>query len=270
MKLRFTAIKLLLVLAFVYAANEASGNSAVSVPFDLALDPEFQPQLGTYHYNVQWLDSEIAKVKFTVAREGDFYKIKVKAKTLNMFDVVYKLRYRGEGRISAEDLAPVRSYTKEVTSSYRKETTVKFRDDGSIESVQVKTKGGKKPRTKTREIENSGNILDPFSAIFLARHLEWKTGQAESFEVFKERQRYLVKLNCQGMVKIKVSGKERSAWVITSNITNIDKPKKKPGMGETVIFISADEAKEVLFIKSETKFGKITALLDKLEPAKAD
>jgi hypothetical protein len=172
------------------------------------------------------------------------------------------------GRISSEDLAPVRSYTKEVTSSYKKETTVKFRDDGSIESVQVKAKEGKKPKTKTREIENSGNILDPFSALFLARHLEWKAGQAESFEVFKGRQRYLVKLNCQGMVKIKVSGKERSAWVITSRVKNIDKPEKKPGMGKTVIFISADEAKEVLFIKSETKFGKITAVLDKFVPAK--
>jgi hypothetical protein len=91
----FTAIKLLFVLAFVYAANEASGSSAGSVPSVLALDPEFQPQLGTYYYNVQWLDSEIAKVKFTVAREGDFYKLKVKAKTKNLFDVVYKLRYKG-------------------------------------------------------------------------------------------------------------------------------------------------------------------------------
>ena len=100
----------------------------------------------------------------------------------------------------------------------------------------------------------------------MARSLEWEIGESERFEVFTGKCRYMVKLNCQEKTHINAPGKQRDAWVITSAVKNMDKPHRKSKIGETIILLSADKAKEVLFIKSNTKYGKVTAAIMKFEP----
>lgn len=232
----------------------------------LARDPEFDPPLGTYHYKVTWQRAGIAKAKINVSRENGNYKIGIRAKTLNILDKIFRLRYKGEGQISAEDLAPVLMHMEHRTGSSRRQTLVEFHDDGTIESVRVKRKVGKKTKTKKRVIESDSFTIDPFSAMFMARSLEWEIGESQSFQVFTGKYRYMVKLNCQGKTHINAPGKQRDAWVITSSVKNMDKPKRKSKMGETIILLSADKAKEVLLIKSKTKYGKVTASLMKFKP----
>jgi len=235
----------------------------------LARDPEFAPPLGTYHYKITWQRAGIAEAKIDVSRENGIYEIRVRAKTLNIVDKLYRLRYTGEGQISAEDLAPVSMHTEQQTRSSHRQTLIEFRDDGTIESIRMKTKEGKEPKTKKRVIESDSFTLDPFSAMFMARSLEWEMGESEHFEVFTGKYRYMVKLNCQGKAHVNTSGKQREVWVITSAARNMDKPHRKSKMGETIILLSADKAKEVLFIKSKTKYGKVAATLMKFEPMPA-
>ena len=246
--------------------DEADSAYRKSTTQVLARDPEFTPALGTYHYKVRWQRAGFAEAKINVSREKGIYEIRMRAKTSNIADKIYRIRYTGEGKISAEDLAPVLMHTEQRTRSSHRQTFIEFRDDGTIESVRVKTKEGEKTKTKKRVIKSDGFTLDPFSAMFMVRSLEWEIGESESFEVFTGKYRYMVKLNCQGKTYINASGKRRDAWVTISTVTNMDKPHRKSKMGEIIIFLSADKAKEVLFIKSKTKYGKVTAALTKFEP----
>ena len=232
----------------------------------LARDPEFAPPLGTYHYKVTWQRAGIAKAKINVSRKNGIYKIRIRAKTLNILDKIFRLRYTGEGQISAENLAPVLMHMEHRTGSSHRQTHVEFRDDGTIESVRVRTKEGKKPKTKKRVIESDNFTIDPFSAMFMARSLEWEIGESESFQVFTGKYRYEVTLNCQGKAHINALGKQRDVWVITGTVRNMDKPKRKSKMGQSTILLSADKAKEVMLIKSKTKYGKVTAAFMKFEP----
>jgi hypothetical protein len=278
-KSRHHAIPLVLAVAAIWVATvflwEAAGNpqgdradppQGRSAAQGMVQDPEFAPPLGTYHYKVTWQRVGIAEATISVSRIKEVYEIRIRAKTLNVVDKIYRLRYRGEGQISSEDLAPVLMHAEQQTRSTHRRTIIEFRPDGTIESVRVKTEEGKQPKTKKRVIESEGFTLDPFSAMFMARSLEWGIGESERFEVFTGKHRYMIKLNCQGKTSINAPGNERDAWVITSAVRNMDKPHRKSKMGETIILLSADKAKEVLFMKSKTKYGKVRAALMRFEP----
>ena len=85
---------------------------------------EFQPRLGTYHYKITWGKSDIAEARIAVDKQDDLYQVTLKARTQNMVDRMFKLRYRGEGQVSAEDFAPVHAYFQEETRSKQRETMI--------------------------------------------------------------------------------------------------------------------------------------------------
>lgn len=158
------------------------------------------------------------------------------------------------------------SVIEHKTRNREKTTRIAFLPDGAIRSVEVRTRKGE-TRTKVRENRGPAFTLDPFSTVFMARRVDWEVGESEQFAVHDGKHRYAIHLNCQGLATVPVGDRRRDAWVITTSLRRLDEDDWEAEVSDVVIFLSADEAKEVLLIQSQTKLGPVQVRYDRFEPA---
>jgi len=226
---------------------------------------DFEPSLGTYVYDVSWQGIPAAEVQLQVEEdEGKYYRITTFAKTYSGIDLFYKLRYRAEGLIASSNLLPLHTVIDHRENSKVKNIQITFKD-GDISSVRSQV--GK--ATEVTKFHSDNLTLDPFSAAFLARSLEWKKGDIKEFDTFNGKTRYLISLTATDLIKLKVNGSERDVWVIVPTVKRLtgDLSKKSDKLREAKIYVTADKAREVLKIKSEVFVGSVTTQLESFTPS---
>ena len=133
---------------------------------------EFNPPLGTYTYTVGWEGIPAATATISVDKSDGNYRVIATAKTARAIDLFYKLRYRAEGLLSGTDLQPIRSVIDEQENSKIKNAQITFFEDGHIEAVRA-TKG--RPAV-VMNFSPDNFTLEPFSAAFIARGIDWNVG----------------------------------------------------------------------------------------------
>ncbi|MBC2717315.1 MAG: DUF3108 domain-containing protein [Desulfobacteraceae bacterium] len=268
---RLLIAKILLIAATIFFLTNISADCTPERTVDnLPLDPEFHPQLGTYYYQVNWNRVNVGKARISIDLENDLYTIMVHAETNRKLDKIYKIRYKGESRISTEPLTPIKAKINEKVKSTKKETTIEFQKDGTIKSSEVKSKKGKPSKTTEREFQTENFTLDPFSATCLVRRLDWEVGMEEIFDVITGEDQYLLELKCIKQTTIEIAGTKRLAWEIVPELTKLDteeQEKNDQKKDDMTIYVSADKAKEMLKIKVALKVGYFRIILEKFEPA---
>ena len=219
---------------------------------------EFEPQLGTYTYKVSWQGIYAAEAKFSVEKEGDFYRIHTQARTNSFIDIFYRMRFWAKALISSTSLLPTFAATHSKENSRIKDSEIAFLPDGSVKSVR--RENGKQPLYFNFNPNNL--MLEPFSAVFLARGLSWKLGETKQFDTFNGKTRYLISLTAIDRVSIAVNGKDRNVWVISPKVKRLtgsgDDSKK---LREARIYVTDDKARDVLKIESEVFVGTVTTRL---------
>jgi hypothetical protein len=246
--------------------TNGNGNS-----HSLSVDPDFKPRLGKYFYDVNFNSVNIGNANITIDRDGDLYKVQVKAQSIGLIDSLYRLRYRGEGIMGTDPLSPVETKMQQEVRSTEKDTTIKFQDDGTIKTVEKKSQNGSTVKYDVRKIQTDRFTMDPFSATYLVRGLEWKVGVEKVFDVYPGKYQYELRLKCDSLVTIDINGEKRKAWVIVPTVTNLDpkeraKASKKKPMN-TKIYVSADDLKDVLKIEATHTLGYFRVLMVKFDPA---
>ncbi|HQP30732.1 MAG TPA: DUF3108 domain-containing protein, partial [Deltaproteobacteria bacterium] len=182
---------------------------------------DFEPVLGTYSYLVDFNNMRIGTIELAIERENDLYKVHVFAKTVNMFDRLYKIRYRGEAVIDSSPFTPVQTTVQQQVKSRERATTTTFQPGGTIKTLERKSDEGE-VEYETRSIQPERFMLDPFSATYLVRGFDWKVGMERVFDVFPGKGQYEMRLKCERLVMLDVGGFRRSAWVITPKAVNLD------------------------------------------------
>jgi len=230
----------------------------------------FEPVQGTYSYLVDFNNVRIGTIDLTIQRESDLYRVQVFAKTINMFDRLYKIRYRGEAVINSDPFAPVQTRVQQQVRSRELSTTTTFQPGGAIKTQERKSDDGE-VEYETRSIQPDRFMLDPFSATYLVRGFDWKVGMEKIFDVFPGKSQYEIRLKCERLVMLDMGGIKRRAWVIIPTAVNLDPEKqaeaaKKP-QANLKIYLSADDQKDVLKIDARHMLGNLTVLLDRFEPA---
>ncbi len=259
----------LMVVGVVSAYSEES--PAAPIPVDqvhvstpaYTRGPNFEPPLGTYDYSVSWQGIPAASASITVTKEGDNYRVVSSAKTARGIDIFYRLRYRAEGLINAQKLTPLRSVIDHQENSRIKNTQMTFKQNGEIESVRSQVG---KSSTITRFVPDNFTV-DPISAAFLARSLEWKENASYEFDTFNGKVRYLITLTAQKKSTLEFDGEEREVWVIVPKVINLSTPKAAKKLREAQIYLSADEKREVLKIRSSVFIGSVNTELESFTPA---
>lgn len=258
------------VFSLPVAAQETYPQPPVPKPSPILVEQgslaEFHPPLGTYHFIVTWKGIRAARAEVTVEKEGDYYKLHTTAKTQRPIDAFYRFRYKGKSLIASDNVIPVKTETRRKKNRSEKRLSISIDEQGEIEAVETEFRRGRPRGTKTTKLKTEGFTLDPFSAALLARSLEWNPGVARQFDTFTGSGRYLITLSCTGKEEIKIRGAILQAWVVQPNIQRLDKPEKKSKLRSARIYISADDAREILMIKSSVAVGSVTLRLDKFTP----
>lgn len=247
----------------------ASDNQAkVSVERVVVTTPVYEPGTGfdfpkgRYEYTVSWQGIPAASATVEINSNLNQLKILASAKTYSGIDLFYKLRYHAEGIISADDFSPIRTSLVQQENSRRKVTEISFLEGGEIDS----TRDTGKETTRIRFNPNNFT-LDPFSAAFLARSLSWEPGISREFDTFNGKTRYLIRLTCTDLQKLKVNGQDRDVWVITPEVTNLSGvPKKNSKLRRASIYVTADKEREIIKLVSDVFIGSVTTKLDSFTP----
>src|SRR5262249_4402373 len=137
----------------------------------------YSPALGEYVYDVSWQGIPAAEARIIVSREGGNLRVTTTARTYSAIDLFYKMRYRAESILSSSDYLPERSVIDSKENSKFKNCQITFKNNGEI--FAVRSQKGKKDVTVVHFLSDNFT-LEPISATFLARSLDWKVGQTKS------------------------------------------------------------------------------------------
>jgi len=256
------ALILMLLPGLVSADAISAEMVRISTPFYEPNFDNFEPPLGEYTYDVGWQGIPAATVKVKVEFDGLNYKISTKVKTVKFIDFFYHLRYQGEGLISAVDFSPIEAYIYHLENAREKISRLTFHADGNIESVRERKVGNDAPTLERLRFDPDNFTLDPFSAAFLVRSLNWKEGDVREFDTFNGKSRYLITLKCAGTSRIRIGGSYRDTLVLTPSIKNLTNPDSDKKFRSAKIFLSADKAREILKVESSVFVGKVTTKLE--------
>jgi len=262
---------LIVACATLFRPDIALGSNGDGTVNPLPVDPDFKPRLGTYYYRVDFNNVSIGTASIVIDREGDLYKMQVLAQTIGMVERLYRLRYRGEALMNSEPVSSVETKMQQEVRSSEKDTTIKFQDNGTIKTTEIESKNGATVNYDVRRIQTERFTLDPFSATYLVRGLEWKVGAEKVFDVYPGKYQYELRLKCESMATIDVAGEKRNAFVIVPTVTNLDPDKQaqasKKKQVSTKIYVSADDLKDVLKIEASHTLGNFRVLMVRFDPA---
>ena len=76
-----------------------------------------------------------------------------------------------------------------------------------------------------RKIHTDRFTIDPFTATYLVRGLDWKVGVEKVFDVYPGKYQYELRLRCESLVTIDFNGEKRKAWVIVPKVTHLTRRK---------------------------------------------
>jgi len=264
---------MLFVSASVCVPAELAWATGDSSKLTLPVDPDFKPREGKYYYTVDFNNVNIGNATIVIDRDGDFYKVQINAQSVGMVDSLYRLRYRGESIMGTDPLSPVETKMQQEVRSSEKDITIKFQENGDIKATEKKSENGATVKFDVRKVQTERFTLDPFSAMYLVRGLDWKAGVERVFDVYPGKYQYEIRLRCEGLVTIDSNGEKRKAWLIVPRVTNLDPQrraealKKKPT--NTKIYVSADDMKDVLKIEASHLLGNFRLLMVRFDPAPA-
>lgn len=236
----------------------------ISTPVYHPAYSEFTPALGTYSYDVTWQGIPAATVSIDVEREGDKLTISTSVKTVRAIDLFYKLRYNASAVLSADDLMPERSVHHKRENSKIRDTEITFAPGGEISTIRKKEDG----QVETLQFNPENFTLDPFSAAFLARSLDWKKGVTKYFDTFEGKNRYLIALTATDQTTMEINGQQRDVWVITPKVKKLGGPTQaNKKLRQAQIYLTADKARDIPLVKSEVFIGSVKTKLVSFTPS---
>jgi Protein of unknown function (DUF3108) len=257
---RLTSTLAIFAIGILFMARAEAQESA-KVPVAV---PLYQPKFYPYEngeqasYKASWngvpvATAEIQTTPITV--EGKkFYRVRIDAKTSRGLDLIWKMRDTITSTFDAKSLAPSRFVFSQRENSRAIDTEAKF-NQANKKWLVNRWQEGKKPRVYDFD---SNNTLDPITAAYLARSLDFKVGENLSFNVFGGRYQYLLELKVEKKEPVELeSGAVIEAFKVVPRITNLTKKGYAGRMAEAAVWISADERRMPVKLWSKVFAGNV-------------
>ena len=190
----------------------------------------------------------------TVVGGRQVYNVRVEAKTSMALDLIWKMRDTIHSSFDARALIPSSFSFHQRENSRVIDTEARY-DESTKRWAVNRQQVGK--RRKSYEFD-SQNTLDPLTAVYLARSLDFKIGDRLYFKVFGGRYRYLLELYIERKEPVTLeSGKTVEAYKIIPRLQNITKNGYAKRFNEAVIWISADARRMPIKLTSKIVFGSV-------------
>ena len=208
-------------------------------------------------YQGSWLGIPVASAEIEtmpVLMNGKkFYQAKVQASTWKYLELIWKMRDSIESVFDSQTMQPQRFVFHQRENRKKIDTTASF--DPNTKKWSVDRQDGK----KVNHFEFvSQSTLDPISAVYLARSVDFKIGDTLRLEVFGGKSRYLVMLDIVGKEPITVRDNKFEAYRIVPRVWNITSSGYAERVRQATVWISADEKRKPLKIVSQAFIGSVS------------
>jgi hypothetical protein len=190
----------------------------------------------------------------TVVDGKKVFQVRVEAKTSKALDLIWKMRDTISSTFDAKGLSPSRFTFNQKENSRVINTDARLDPTTKRWSVNRQQVG---KRAKIFEFE-SQNTLDPITAVYLARSIDFKVGDRLYFKVFGGRYQYLLELLVEKKEAVALeSGKTIEAFRVIPRIQNITKNGYASRLNDATIWLSADERRVPIKLSSKIVFGSV-------------
>ena len=190
----------------------------------------------------------------TVVDGKKVFQVRVEAKTSKALDLIWKMRDTISSTFDAKALSPSRFIFNQKENSRVINTDARLDPTTKRWSVNRQQVG---KRAKIYEFE-SQNTLDPITAVYLARSIDFKVGDRLYFKVFGGRYQYLLELFVEKKEPVALeSGKTIEAFRVIPRIQNITKNGYASRLNDATIWLSADERRVPIKLSSKIVFGSV-------------
>ncbi|MGN6716360.1 MAG: DUF3108 domain-containing protein [Candidatus Binatia bacterium] len=251
----------LAILSFCQSGAFGSGQTLIKPEAVPVYQPKHYPfEAGEKElYSASWngifsvATAEISMTS-TVIDGQKVYHVQVQAKTSRILDFIWKMRDTITSTFDAKALSPghftfsQRENAKVIDTEARLDPATKR---WAVSRQQV----GQEPQVYEFESENT---LDPITAVYLARSMEFKVGDRLYFKIFGGRYRYLLELLVETKEPIELaSGKKVEAYRIIPRLQNLTKNGYAERFNEATIWMSADQRRLPVKLSSKIVFGSV-------------
>jgi Protein of unknown function (DUF3108) len=190
----------------------------------------------------------------TVVDGKKVFQVRVEAKTSKVLDLIWKMRDTISSTFDAKALSPSRYTFNQKENSRVINTNARLDPTTKRWSVNRQQVG---KRAKIYEFE-SQNTLDPITAVYLARSIDFKVGDRLYFKIFGGRYQYLLELFIEKKEPVALeSGKTVDAFRVIPRIQNITKNGYASRLNDATIWLSADERRVPIKLSSKIVFGSV-------------
>jgi Protein of unknown function (DUF3108) len=190
----------------------------------------------------------------TVVDGKKVFQVRVEAKTSKALDLIWKMRDTISSTFDAKALSPSRFTFNQKENSRVINTDARLDPTTKRWSVNRQQVG---KRAKIYEFE-SQNTLDPITAVYLSRSIDFKVGDRLYFKVFGGRYQYLLELFVERKEPVALeSGKTIEAFRVIPRIQNITKNGYAGRLNDAIIWLSADERRLAIKLSSKIVFGTV-------------
>lgn len=256
-----TLFRVGLVICLLAGSVSQAGQATIATPSVPAYQPKYFPfEDGEKEvYQASWngmFSVATAEVQTTpaVVDGKRVYQVRVEAKTSKALDLIWRMRDTIRSTFDAKALAPSHFVFNQRENSRVIDTEARFDPAAKQWSVN-RQQVGKKPRVYKFD---SNNTLDPITAVYLARSIDFKVGDKLYFKVFGGRYQYLLELLVDRKEQVTLkSGKRIEAYRLIPKVQNLTKSGYADRFNEASIWISADERRVPVKLSSKISFGTV-------------
>lgn len=242
--------------------SSAAGQSIVSAPSPEKV-PVYRPKHYPFEggeraiYRASWNGIPVATAEILTTSQiidgKKFYNVRVEAKTSAVLDLFWKMRDTITSTIEAKALAPTRFTFSQRENQKVIDTEARF--DRNTKKWFVHR--DERRKVKKYEFDQPPNVVDPITAVYLARSQDFRVGDHLYFNIFGGKYRYLLDLEVERREKIQIASGGVEAFKIVPRIKNLMKQGYAQRLNEASVWISADERRIPVMLSSRIFVGHI-------------
>lgn len=237
-----------------YAANNHSeGTSADGIEQKMPVGEKL-------NYTFAWMGIEAGEgsVEVKEAEKGGktFYHVIASGFTSDFVSMFYKASSRVESIINKENLLPVESIV--VQRESRKLIDKKIDFDYENKKIIEEISDLKKQKVEKNSIDLNSQVFDSISVFYYFRNLPLKVGDHYSFNVYAGKKIYTLEVDVLRKEEIELPQGKLNTIVVKPVAKFNGKNKNK---GDLYIWLTDDDVKTPVLMKSTIKIGELVATL---------
>lgn len=261
MKRRFLSTTWIGVI-FLAISSSTAGQIAATLPAPEKV-PVYQPKHYPFDggekavYSASWNGLPVATAEISTTSHvidgKKFYTVRVEARTSTALDLIWKMRDTITSTIEAKALAPTRFTFSQRENRKIIDTEARF--DPNAKKWLVHR--DERRKVKKYEFDQPPNVVDPITAVYLARSQDFKVGDHLYFNIFGGKYRYLLDLEVERREKIQIASGWLEAFKFVPRIKNLMKHGYAHRVNEGSVWISADERRMPVMLSSRIFVGHV-------------